>query len=80
MAVTVSDIADYTDAEILKVLRSALVDAVIATQYSIGGRQLIRMGGTQIQALIDVYEERVNNAGLGDSGNGDVLVRFGEPR
>lgn len=79
MAIDLNDIQTFTDAQILLVLRASLVSSAIASQYSIGGRQIIRMSGTQIQALIDVYEQRVSAAAV-EGGGGDVLVRFGEPQ
>lgn len=78
MAVDVSTIDEYTDAEILKVLRSALISAAIAQSYSIGGRQLNRMSGRQIQSLIEIYERRV--ASSADDNAGIALVRFGTPQ
>ena len=57
-----ADITDWSDAEILKVLRNALLDSAIATQYSIRGRQLIRSSPTVIQSLIEIYERRVAEA------------------
>ncbi len=77
MAVNISDIAEYTDAEILKVLRRALIDSAFAQNYSIGGRQLNRATPLQLQKLIEVYESRIQASTDGNGGN-IALVNFGE--
>lgn len=76
MAINVTDIGTYSDADILKVLRSALVDSVLAMSYSINGRSLGRASPEQIQKLIEIYEDRVAAANGGDI----LLARFGNPR
>lgn len=79
MAVTVANLNTYTDAEILKVLRSALVDAAIAQSYSINGRNLSRLNATQLQSLIEIYEARVEAASTTTGGH-IATVKFGGPR
>jgi hypothetical protein len=78
MAITIVDIQTFTDAEILVVLRCALVNASLVSQYSIGGRQLIRASPKQIQELIETYEARIDDA-TNASGGGIALVQYGEP-
>lgn len=77
MAITVADIQTFTDAEILVVLRCALVNSALVSQYSIGGRQLIRMSAKQIQELIEIYEARVDSS-ANAAGGGIALVQYGE--
>ncbi len=79
MSVNIAAIDNYTDAEIVKVLRSSLVSAAIAQNYSIGGKQLNRASVGQIQQLIEIYEARVQAASDSTGGN-DALVIFGDRR
>jgi hypothetical protein len=78
MAITVADLQTFTDAEILVVLRCALVNSALVSQYSIGGRQLIRMSAKQVQELIEVYEARIQSAANTSGGGNNALVQFGE--
>jgi hypothetical protein len=62
-AINVTNLQTFTDAEIVTVLRAALVSAAIAQSYSIGGKTLARIGADSIQKLIGEYEMRTVAAG-----------------
>jgi len=82
MAINTTEIQEFTDAEILKVLRMSLVNSAIASQYSISGRQLIRASPRVIQELIGIYEGRIAAADAAgtECGDGVALIEFNEPR
>ena len=65
MAVDLTTVPNYSDAQILSVLRMALVNSALAQGYSINGRSLNRMSGTEIQNLINLYEWRITRAASG---------------
>jgi hypothetical protein len=79
MAIDITSIAAYTDAQILTVLRASLINAAIAQEYSIGGRSVARMNGKEIQDLINVYEARVNLKDGNGIGFGSAIVQFNQP-
>ena len=59
MGVNVSNLDEYSDADILKVLNKALVDTAFARSYSINGRSLDRHPLSEIHRLKKEYERRV---------------------
>lgn len=61
MSISVSEIQSFSDADILKVLRKALVSASLAQGYSFEGRRLDRATPAELQGLIEKYERRVAN-------------------
>jgi len=63
--VDLSTVPNFSDAQILQVLRMALVNSAFATGYSMNGKQMTQMGGAEIQKLISEYEWRVARATSG---------------
>lgn len=82
MAVTNADIAaipTYTDAELLSLARSQIVQILASGQaYGIDGRSLTRTDLPKIQQFIEWIEARVDED-ESDFGDGIALVQFGNP-
>lgn len=78
MAIDPDDISTYTDAEIVKALRAALVNTAVARQYSLNGRSLEHWSPEEINKVLVIFETRVANA---SGGRGTTAtVKFGRPQ
>lgn len=60
--VDLTTVPNYSDAQILTVLRMALVNSAFATGYTMNGKQMSQMSGAEIQRLIGEYEWRAYRA------------------
>lgn len=80
MPIDLDSVQTFTDAEIVKVLRRAMVDAAIAEHYAVGGKSLARFSPVEIQKLIEVYESRVAAASAGTDRMRPLLSKFGRTR
>jgi len=58
-------VPNYSDAQILQVLRMSLVNAAFATNYTMNGKVVGQMSGAEIQKLIGEYEWRIARANNG---------------
>jgi hypothetical protein len=80
MAITNSQIAalpDYTDAELLKLVRKAIAEIMMyGSAQGAGGRQLTRASLEQLRLSEADLQQRVN--ATGDPEGGIVLARFGD--
>jgi hypothetical protein len=82
MAISNADITalpSYTDAELLKLYRSALANGWAGTSRTINGRSITFAGPKELRDTIQWLETRINDAS-DDAGGGLALVQFGEPR
>ena len=69
----------YTSAQHLWMWQRASIElAASPKSYSLNGRQLTRNDAEEIRAMIDYWQQQVTAEAAGESGNGNVLVRFGE--
>ena len=81
MAISLSDISalpDYTDAQILKLYRWALVNGAAGESRSINGRSITFPPIDKLTKTIEWLETRAQTSDSADSGGGNVLVQFGE--
>jgi hypothetical protein len=79
VAIDINNVPEYTDADILKVLRAALVNSATAQAYSYDGLMLSRYNPEQIHRLIRLYEDKIATAN-GGGGFRTALARFGRTR
>lgn len=76
MAIDVSSVQTFTDAELLKLWRNCLAAIATGQSYSIGGRTLTRADLKEAREMVDWLENRINAASdnggiaLADFGNG----------
>jgi hypothetical protein len=49
----------FSDAQVLQILRMALVNSAFAKEYSANGKSVSQMSGAELQALIETYEWRI---------------------
>jgi hypothetical protein len=75
--IVIADIQTFTDADIVIILRRALVDSLFAKSYKIGERSLDRMTATELNNLLAVFERRVIEAANG--GNMIAFANFNPP-
>jgi hypothetical protein len=68
---------DYTDAQLLKLYRAALVAIAENQSYTVSGRTLTRADGDFVKSMIDWLEDRIEQTTAGEQG-GNVLVKYGE--
>lgn len=60
--IDLSTVPNFTDQQILTVLRMSLVNAAFATNYTMNGKVITQMSGGEIQKLIAEYEWRIARA------------------
>lgn len=82
MAITTTQLdalPDYTDAQMVKVCKKAIVDILAGGQnYSINGRTLSRADLDKVTNMLSFFEERVEAAGNTD-GTTTALAEFTGP-
>lgn len=78
MAIDVSSVQTFTDAQLLVLYRNALAAVTVGQSYSINGRSMTRADLPEIRETIDWLEARIQNAAATDSGGGIAIVQFGE--
>lgn len=74
----ISALTDWTDAEILKAYRQAMITGAFRTTYTIGGRMLQIPDAATVMKVIGWLEGRINAAG--EQGGDTALIVFGEPQ
>lgn len=78
MAITTSqidDLPDYTDAQIVKMLKAAVVAVSTGQSVTVMGRTVSRANLAELRETLEFFENRVNAA---EEGGGTALVQFGE--
>lgn len=73
---------DYTDAQLLKMYRRALLDLATHKSVEVNGRNLSRADEKFVRDMIEWLEDRIAGESDEDDGSngGVVLAVFGDPR
>lgn len=79
MSISTAQIAavpDYTDAEMVKMLRAAIIGVTVAGSYTMPtGVQVTRANLKDLMTALEMFEARVNAS---EEGNGIALIQLGE--
>jgi hypothetical protein len=81
MAINVSQLTDYTWAQIQLAAKTALMSAALGgARLVVEGRDITRISIQEAKALYDFASEMIAIEAAGNSGLGNVLVRIGNPQ
>lgn len=80
MSITVAGVQTFTDAEMLILVRNALVQLTISQATTINGRSITRAQIPQLKELHQWLEQRIqDDANSSQAGGNIALAQFGEP-
>lgn len=74
---SIAALPDYTDAEILKLYRSALVNGWAGTSRTVNGKSIEFPGPDVLLSVVERLESRIT-ATAEESGGGIAIVQYGE--
>jgi hypothetical protein len=79
MAIDVTLLSDYAWSDIAKAAKMAMMsNAVGGNRLTISGRDIGRITIKEATALYELAQQQIADEASGQSGGGNVLVRYGE--